>query len=67
VIAPTLTPSEIAAVRAARKMDIVAYPGGSWIAVDGKSVLFRAGSREAFEPLWNEAVELRTKEESNAV
>jgi len=61
---PTLQPSEIAAIRAAESMDRVRYPGGSVVAVDGRKVLFAAGSPEAFEPLWAQAVRVRTEVEA---
>jgi hypothetical protein len=61
MIAPTLSASEAAAVRQAGTMERVRYTGGSVVAVDGRRVLFGAGSAEAFEPLWAQAEALRAE------
>jgi hypothetical protein len=61
MIAPTLKPPEVAAVRQAGTMERVKYTGGSVVAVDGRKVLFGADSAEAFEPLWREAQALRAE------
>lgn len=61
MIAPTLTASEIAAVRAARSMTRQAYPGGSCIAKDGNTVLFRSGAAGSFDELWAQAEKVRAE------
>jgi hypothetical protein len=59
--APTLTPSERAAVRAAKTMEREDYPGGSAVARDGRTYLFAAGSAAAFEALWAQAEAVRAE------
>lgn len=61
MIAPTLTPSERAAVRAARKMERVDLPNGHVIATDGHHTLFATGSASSFLALWGEATALRAE------
>jgi hypothetical protein len=52
---------ERAAVRQAGTMERVRYTGGSVVAVDGRRVLFAAGSAEAFDALWAQAQALRAE------
>lgn len=59
MIAPTLTASEVEAVRSASSMRRVEYPGGSVVAVDGNRVLFATGSSESFASLWRQAEAVR--------
>lgn len=59
MIAPTLTPSEIDAVRGAAKMLRLEYPYGSVIATDGRHTLFAAGCAESFAFLWAQAEAIR--------
>lgn len=56
---PALTAVEIAAVRAARHMERVEYPGGSVVATSGRHVLFASGAAESFDILWAEALRVR--------
>lgn len=57
----TLSPSERAAVRGAKKIERVDLPNGHVIATDGHHTLFATGSASSFLALWGEATALRAE------
>jgi hypothetical protein len=63
---PTLSPTEIEAVRAADKMEELVYENGARVAVDGHNRrLFASGGEASFRSLWEQALLIRKKPSKN--